>query len=110
MVLQLLVAGAVEECTAVLFDRDGVLVDSTGPIEAQLRHRAQERGLDPQRVVDLSPGRTNVELVAQVAPHLDAQAEAELLLALEVATADEVARARARWTCSPGCLPGRGRS
>jgi sugar-phosphatase len=89
--LQLQVAGAIEVCQAVLFDMDGVLVDSMALIEDQLRQWALQRGVDPQLVVDLSPGRTNAELVAQVAPHLDAVAEERLLLELEVSTAGEVA-------------------
>ncbi|MFD0481486.1 HAD-IA family hydrolase [Kineococcus sp. GCM10028916] len=88
--MQLQVAGAVETCQAVLFDMDGVLVDSMALIEEQLRQWAREHGVDPQLLVDLSPGRTNAELVAQVAPHLDAAAEERLLLEQEVATAGEV--------------------
>lgn len=90
MDVQLQVAGAVETCQAVLFDMDGVLVDSIALIEEQLRQWAREHGVDPQVLVDLSPGRTNAELVAQVAPHLDAAAEERLLLEQEVATAGDV--------------------
>jgi len=85
--VELLVGRAVERCRAVLFDLDGVLVDSTDLIEDELRRWAGEHGLDPQRVVDLSPGRTNLELVAEVAPHLDAQAEERLMLEQEVRSA-----------------------
>lgn len=90
MSVQLQVAGAVETCRAVLFDMDGVLVDSMALIEEQLRQWAREHGVDPQVLVDLSPGRTNAELVAQVASHLDAAAEERLLLEQEVATAGDV--------------------
>lgn len=90
MDVQLRVSGAVETCRAVLFDMDGVLVDSLALIEEQLRQWARDRGIDPRVVVELSPGRTNAELVAQVAPHLDAAAEARSLLEQEVATAGDV--------------------
>lgn len=66
-------------CTAVLFDLDGVLVASQPLIERQLRSWAQAQGLDGTTVVRLSHGRTDTELVREVAPHLDAEREAELM-------------------------------
>src|SRR4051794_693941 len=69
---------------AVLFDMDGVLVDSLHNIERRLRAWATGHGLDPQQVVDVSPGRTDVELVTEVAPHLDAHAEARLMVEREI--------------------------
>jgi sugar-phosphatase len=63
-------------CAAVLFDLDGVLVASQPLIERQLRSWADLQGLDAATVIRLSHGRTDVELVREVAPHLDAEEQA----------------------------------
>jgi sugar-phosphatase len=75
---------------AVLFDMDGVLVDSLDNIERRLRAWAAGHGLDPQHVVDVSPGRTDAELVAELAPHLDAHAEARLMVEQEIVDTDGI--------------------
>ncbi|MBW4717272.1 HAD-IA family hydrolase [Saccharothrix obliqua] len=67
-------------CTAVLFDLDGVLVNSEAAIQAMWRRWAVRRGFDPEEVVALTPGRPAVDTIRIVAPELDAPAEA---LALE---------------------------
>jgi len=85
--VRLQVPDGVLDCDAVLFDLDGVLVDSLAQIEEQLRAWATEHGLDAQAVVDASPGRTNPDLVAEVAPHLDPVVEDARLEAREVAAA-----------------------
>jgi sugar-phosphatase len=76
--------GASIGCRAVLFDLDGVLVDSLAVIARHLREWAISRDLDPSRVVDMSPGRTNADLVALVAPALDASAEARIMTERQV--------------------------
>ena len=70
-------------CAAVLFDLDGVLVASQPLIERQLRSWADLQGLDAATVVRLSLGRTDVELIREVAPHLDAEEEARLMAGRE---------------------------
>ncbi len=82
--IEVTLPGAAMACGALLFDMDGVLVDSLDTIERHLHDWALGRGLDPRHVVAVSPGRTNAELVAEVAPHLDAAAEARLLLEREI--------------------------
>jgi sugar-phosphatase len=82
--ISLRVAGRQFACTAVLFDLDGVLVESQPLIERQLRSWAEARGLDGATVVGLSHGRTDVELVREVAPHLDAEEEATFMAEREV--------------------------
>ncbi|MDQ1294073.1 MAG: mannitol-/sugar-/sorbitol-6-phosphatase [Actinomycetota bacterium] len=72
-------------CSAILFDMDGVLVDSIPLIEKHLRAWAEHHSLDPRKVIQASPGRTNEELVREVAPHLDPLREGQLLLEREVA-------------------------
>jgi mannitol-1-/sugar-/sorbitol-6-phosphatase len=67
-------------CYAVLFDLDGVLIDSLATVDRHLRAWANWRGLDADHVVAMSPGRTNADLVGAVAPHLDGQRETAFLV------------------------------
>src|SRR5262249_45551809 len=63
------------ECAAVLFDLDGVLVDSTAYIERQWRDWAIEKKLAPGSFVRYCDGRRAVETIRPAAPWLDADAE-----------------------------------
>ena len=63
------------DCAAVLFDLDGVLVDSTGSVSRQWRRWAEEHSLDPQKVLEIAHGVRTIEIVRRLAPHLDAEAE-----------------------------------
>lgn len=67
------------DCHAILFDLDGVLVDSTGAVERQWRLWAQENCLDPARIIEVAHGRRTVETVRLVMPDIDAAAEAAKL-------------------------------
>jgi sugar-phosphatase len=60
-------------CSALLFDMDGVLIDST-PAVARVWHRwAVEHGFDPETVVNMAhgrPSRTTIrELLPNAGPH-----------------------------------------
>lgn len=79
-------------CRAFLFDLDGVLVDTMALIVRGLEEWAQRQHLDSRRVLDCAHGRTQVDLVRTVAPHLDAGMEATRLLERELA---DVARTQA---------------
>jgi sugar-phosphatase len=59
-------------CAAILFDLDGVLVDSTGSVTRQWRRWAEEQNLDPDHVVEIAHGVRTIEIVRRLAPHLDA--------------------------------------
>jgi sugar-phosphatase len=63
------------ECAAVLFDLDGVLVDSTAYIERQWSDWAASKGLDPEPFLRVCHGRRAVETIRLAAPQLDAEAE-----------------------------------
>src|SRR5437867_9541184 len=63
------------ECHAIIFDLDGVLVDSTAFIEDQWRRWAQAKGLRPEPFLKVCHGRRAVETIRLAAPHLDAEAE-----------------------------------
>ena len=63
------------DCAAILFDLDGVLVDSTGSVTRQWRRWAEEHNLDPQKVLEIAHGVRTIEIVRMLAPQLDAEAE-----------------------------------
>jgi mannitol-1-/sugar-/sorbitol-6-phosphatase len=63
------------DCAAILFDLDGVLVDSTGSVTRQWRRWAEEHSIDPQKVVEIAHGVRSIEIIRKMAPHLDPQAE-----------------------------------
>jgi sugar-phosphatase len=60
---------------AVLFDLDGVLVDSTPAVERVWRKWAAEHNRDPNYVVEMAHGRRSVETIRVVAPELRAEEE-----------------------------------
>jgi mannitol-1-/sugar-/sorbitol-6-phosphatase len=63
-------------CAAILFDLDGVLVDSTEAVEREWRDWARRKGVDANAILAISHGRRTAEVIRAVAPHLDAGAEA----------------------------------
>ncbi|MFI9644284.1 HAD family hydrolase [Micromonospora sp. NPDC051925] len=67
---------------AVLFDVDGVLLD-TGDLFRQVWSCwAVGHGLDPQRVLARTAGRRTADVLAEVTPHLDPTVERQALDAL----------------------------
>jgi mannitol-1-/sugar-/sorbitol-6-phosphatase len=63
-------------CTAILFDLDGVLVDSTGAVDREWRAWARRKGVDGDAVMAIAHGVRTLEVIQRVAPHLDAETEA----------------------------------
>lgn len=63
-------------CAAILFDLDGVLVDSTRAVDREWRAWAQRKGVDGDAIMAIAHGVRTIEVIRQVAPHLDAEAEA----------------------------------
>ncbi|HEU4975878.1 MAG TPA: HAD-IA family hydrolase [Baekduia sp.] len=70
---------------AILSDLDGVLVDSGDSIVRTWRRWAAGHGLPQARLDGLMHGRPSREVIALVAPDLDAAAEAEAIDRLEMA-------------------------
>jgi mannitol-1-/sugar-/sorbitol-6-phosphatase len=75
-------------CAAILFDLDGVLLDSTRVVDEQYTLWAQEHGLDPAEVMKAAHGVRTLEVVRRVAPHLDAVAETKRIEDREATAAD----------------------
>jgi sugar-phosphatase len=77
-------------CAAILFDLDGVLVDSTRSVERQWRAWAREQGIDGDKVMAIAHGVRTIEVIRAVAPHLDAEAEVRKLESREAQDRDGV--------------------
>ena len=78
------------DCDAILFDLDGVMIDSTTCVERHWRNWAEQHGLDPVRILRIAHGVRNVDTMRLLAPHLDVEQEAALFAAGEVADTDGV--------------------
>jgi mannitol-1-/sugar-/sorbitol-6-phosphatase len=59
------------ECRALLFDLDGVLIDSTPAVERVWAKWAVERGFDPKEVVKHAHGRPSISTVRHFLPTAD---------------------------------------
>ncbi len=77
-------------CCAILFDLDGVLVDSTRSVERQWRAWAREQGIDEERVMAIAHGVRSIEVIRVVTPHLDGEAEVRKLESREADDRDGV--------------------
>ncbi len=77
-------------CDAILFDLDGVLIDSSACIRRNWAAWAAPHGIDVADIMAVAHGVRSIETIREVAPHLDAEMEAARLLALEVADTDGV--------------------
>ena len=62
-------------CAALLFDMDGVLIDSTPAVARVWSRWAIERGFDPAAVVASAHGRPSLTTVREYLPTADHQAE-----------------------------------
>jgi len=71
-------------CQAVLFDLDGVLVDSTPCVTRVWTSWAEKHGLDPEHVVHVAHGQKAIETVRKVAPQLDAEHEFRIIERMEL--------------------------
>jgi sugar-phosphatase len=63
------------QCRGVLFDLDGVLVDSTPAVARVWSEWAKEHGLDPEDTVRKAHGRPSIATVRELLPEVDAEEE-----------------------------------
>ena len=65
-------------CTAILFDLDGVLVNSSLVIKRHWGRWANRHNVSFEHVMEVAHGRTSAEIIRLVAPHLNAEQEGRL--------------------------------
>jgi sugar-phosphatase len=63
------------QCRGVLFDLDGVLVDSTPAVARVWTIWAKKHGFDPDEVVRQAHGRPSITTIRELLPHADHEAE-----------------------------------
>jgi sugar-phosphatase len=74
----------------ILFDLDGVLIDSTAGVARVWRDWANRHGLDPEQTAHVAHGRRAIDTVRLLAPQLDAAAELLDLERREIADSYDV--------------------
>jgi sugar-phosphatase len=77
-------------CAGLLFDLDGVLIDSMSCVSRHWAAWAARNGLPVARVLAIAHGVRTVETIHSLAPHLDAEQEAARFTAGEIADTDGV--------------------
>jgi mannitol-1-/sugar-/sorbitol-6-phosphatase len=76
--------GLLFSCDAVLFDFDGVLIDSTGNILRHWKVWADRHSIDMDEINRAIHGMRAIETMRIVAPHLDHEKEARLFMENEL--------------------------
>jgi len=77
-------------CRGVLFDLDGVLVDSTPAVARVWAGWAQERGFNPDEVVKKAHGRPSITTIRELLPHADHSVEDREVERREIADVEGV--------------------
>jgi len=62
-------------CRGILFDLDGVLVDSTPAVARAWTKWALKRGFDPDEIIRRAHGRPSSATIRELLPHADQEAE-----------------------------------
>jgi sugar-phosphatase len=78
------------ECRAILFDLDGVLVDSTPAVARVWEGWAREHGFEPEQVVRNAHGKPSIATIRELLPHADHDAENREVERRELADTDGV--------------------
>jgi sugar-phosphatase len=78
------------ECRGILFDLDGVLVDSTPAVARVWAGWAREHGLDPDEVTRQAHGRPSISTIRELLPNGDHAAEDREVERREIADVDGV--------------------
>src|SRR5580698_9791898 len=103
-------------CAALLFDMDGVLIDSTPAVARVWTRFALRHGFDPAEVVHRAHGRPSIMTVREYLPNGDHLAENKEIERGEIVDLDGIvplpgalelltALPRGRWTIVTSCTP-----
>ena len=101
-------------CAALLFDMDGVLINSTPAVSRVWRRWALEHGFDPDEVVARAHGRPSLTTVREYLPNADHEAENRVVERREIEDLEGVvplpgaldllaSLPRDRWTIVTSC-------
>jgi sugar-phosphatase len=101
-------------CRAILFDLDGVLVDSTPAVARVWTIWAKKHGFVPDEVVRQAHGRPSIATIRELLPHADVEAENREVERGEIKDVDGVvplpgaieilqALPQDRWTIATSC-------
>jgi sugar-phosphatase len=93
-------------CNALLFDMDGVLIDSTPAVARVWRQWAIERGFDPAEVVGRAHGRPSLTTIREYLPNADHLAENREVERREIQDVEGELLAslpQDRWTIATSC-------
>jgi sugar-phosphatase len=101
-------------CRALLFDLDGVLVDSTPAVARVWTNWARERGFDPEETVRRAHGRPSLATIQELLPNSDLEAENRVIERREIEDLEGVVAApgahdlleslpRTGWTIVTSC-------
>jgi len=77
-------------CSALLFDLDGVLIDSTPAVARVWRRWAVAHGFDPDRVVKMAHGRPSRTTIRDLLPNANVQEEDREVERMEIEDLDGV--------------------
>jgi sugar-phosphatase len=77
-------------CRALLFDMDGVLVDSTPAVARVWTNWANRFGLDPTEVVRRAHGRPSIATIRELLPSADHRAEDQAIEKAEIEDIEDV--------------------
>jgi mannitol-1-/sugar-/sorbitol-6-phosphatase len=78
------------QCLGVLFDLDGVLVDSTPAVARCWTQWSIKHGFDPETVVRQAHGRPSISTIRELLPHGDIEAENRAMERAEIEDIDGV--------------------
>jgi mannitol-1-/sugar-/sorbitol-6-phosphatase len=101
-------------CQALLFDLDGVLIDSTPAVARVWRRWAIEHNLDPETVVHLAHGRPSRSTIRELLPNADIGKEDRIVERWEMEDTDDLvllpgaqqlldSLPKDRWTIATSC-------
>ncbi len=72
------------QCSALLFDLDGVLIDSTPAVARVWTRWAREHGFDPEEVTHRAHGRPSIATLREYLPNADHEAENLIVEQMEI--------------------------
>ena len=78
------------DCHGVLFDLDGVLVDSTPAVARVWTIWAEKHGFDPEETVRMAHGRPSLATIRELLPDADHQAENSVMERMEIEDVSDV--------------------